>query len=43
MRSNLMSLPRVLGTDAEGKEITVQNGAVGPVPEEGYRLAVDWR
>ena len=26
----LMSLPRVLGTDADGVEITAQNGRYGP-------------
>lgn len=31
----LMSLPRVLGTDAEGKEITVQNGRFGPYLKKG--------
>ena len=36
----LLSLPRVVGTDAEGVEITAQNGRYGPVPEEGHRLAL---
>ena len=36
----LMSLPRVVGADAEGVEITAQNGRYGPVPEEGHRLAL---
>jgi DNA topoisomerase-1 len=31
----LMSLPRVLGTDAEGHEITVQNGRFGPYLKKG--------
>ncbi|NKX50792.1 type I DNA topoisomerase [Arthrobacter deserti] len=31
----LMSLPRVLGTDAEGQEITVQNGRFGPYLKKG--------
>jgi len=31
----LMSLPRVLGTDAEGNEITVQNGRFGPYLKKG--------
>ncbi len=31
----LMSLPRVLGTDAEGTEITVQNGRFGPYLKKG--------
>ncbi|WP_455112491.1 type I DNA topoisomerase [Rothia mucilaginosa] len=31
----LMSLPRVLGTDAEGVEITVQNGRFGPYLKKG--------
>ncbi|MHC6177438.1 type I DNA topoisomerase [Glutamicibacter sp. X7] len=31
----LMSLPRVLGTDAEGEEITVQNGRFGPYLKKG--------
>jgi DNA topoisomerase-1 len=31
----LMSLPRVLGTDAEGAEITVQNGRFGPYLKKG--------
>ena len=30
-----MSLPRVLGTDAEGVEITVQNGRFGPYLKKG--------
>ena len=33
----LLSLPRVVGVDAEGVEITAQNGRYGPVPEEGHR------
>ncbi|MBG6216184.1 DNA topoisomerase-1 [Arthrobacter sp. CAN_A6] len=31
----LMNLPRVLGVDAEGKEITVQNGRFGPYLKKG--------
>jgi len=31
----LISLPRVLGTDAEGVEITVQNGRFGPYLKKG--------
>ena len=31
----LMNLPRVLGTDAEGNEITVQNGRFGPYLKKG--------
>ncbi|WP_040321351.1 type I DNA topoisomerase [Austwickia chelonae] len=31
----LMSLPRVLGTDAEGVEITAQNGRYGPYLKKG--------
>ncbi|GAB3618892.1 type I DNA topoisomerase [Glutamicibacter endophyticus] len=31
----LMSLPRVLGTDTEGEEITVQNGRFGPYLKKG--------
>ncbi|MCQ9165146.1 MULTISPECIES: type I DNA topoisomerase [unclassified Arthrobacter] len=31
----IMSLPRVLGTDAEGAEITVQNGRFGPYLKKG--------
>ena len=31
----LLSLPRVLGTDAEGVEITVQNGRFGPYLKKG--------
>ncbi|MFC3300337.1 type I DNA topoisomerase [Arthrobacter agilis] len=31
----LMNLPRVLGTDEEGKEITVQNGRFGPYLKKG--------
>ncbi|GAA1910395.1 type I DNA topoisomerase [Arthrobacter gandavensis] len=31
----LMRLPRVLGTDAEGNEITVQNGRFGPYLKKG--------
>ncbi|MFI7482824.1 type I DNA topoisomerase [Kocuria sp. M1R5S2] len=31
----LLSLPRVLGTDAEGTEITVQNGRFGPYLKKG--------
>lgn len=31
----LMSLPRVLGTDSEGTEITVQNGRFGPYLKKG--------
>jgi len=31
----LMSLPRVVGTDAEGVEITVQNGRFGPYLKKG--------
>ncbi|MDN5667366.1 MAG: type I DNA topoisomerase [Renibacterium salmoninarum] len=31
----LMSLPRVLGADAEGNEITVQNGRFGPYLKKG--------
>ncbi|MCG2623520.1 type I DNA topoisomerase [Arthrobacter sp. I2-34] len=31
----LMSLPRVLGTDDEGQEITVQNGRFGPYLKKG--------
>ncbi len=31
----LMSLPRVLGTDEEGTEITVQNGRFGPYLKKG--------
>ena len=31
----LMKLPRVLGTDAEGNEITVQNGRFGPYLKKG--------
>ncbi|MGP9725662.1 type I DNA topoisomerase [Glutamicibacter sp. 287] len=31
----LMSLPRVLGADAEGEEITVQNGRFGPYLKKG--------
>ncbi|WP_028279489.1 type I DNA topoisomerase [Arthrobacter sp. H5] len=31
----LMNLPRVLGADAEGKEITVQNGRFGPYLKKG--------
>ncbi|MGO4383105.1 type I DNA topoisomerase [Specibacter sp. RAF43] len=31
----IMSLPRVLGTDAEGVEITVQNGRFGPYLKKG--------
>ncbi|HSU70317.1 MAG TPA: type I DNA topoisomerase [Micrococcaceae bacterium] len=31
----LMSLPRVLGTDADGNEITVQNGRFGPYLKKG--------
>nr|WP_285728154.1 type I DNA topoisomerase [Psychromicrobium sp. YIM S02556] len=31
----LMSLPRVLGTDEEGQEITVQNGRFGPYLKKG--------
>jgi DNA topoisomerase-1 len=31
----LMSLPRVVGTDAEGEEITVQNGRYGPYLKKG--------
>ena len=31
----LLSLPRVLGTDAEGVEITVQNGRFGPYLKNG--------
>ncbi|MBP2412392.1 DNA topoisomerase-1 [Arthrobacter stackebrandtii] len=31
----IMSLPRVLGTDAEGTEITVQNGRFGPYLKKG--------
>jgi DNA topoisomerase-1 len=31
----LMSLPRVLGSDAEGNEITVQNGRFGPYLKKG--------
>ncbi|WP_026552082.1 type I DNA topoisomerase [Arthrobacter sp. H20] len=31
----LMNLPRVLGTDAEDKEITVQNGRFGPYLKKG--------
>jgi DNA topoisomerase-1 len=31
----LMSLPRVLGADAEGQEITVQNGRFGPYLKKG--------
>ncbi|WP_434615503.1 type I DNA topoisomerase [Arthrobacter sp. A5] len=31
----LMSLPRVLGADAEGHEITVQNGRFGPYLKKG--------
>ncbi len=31
----LLSLPRVLGTDAEGAEITVQNGRFGPYLKKG--------
>ncbi|MCW1249693.1 type I DNA topoisomerase [Acaricomes phytoseiuli] len=31
----LMSLPRVLGQDAEGQEITVQNGRFGPYLKKG--------
>ena len=31
----LLSLPRVLGTDAEGNEITVQNGRFGPYLKKG--------
>ncbi|GAA1404586.1 DNA topoisomerase 1 [Glutamicibacter uratoxydans] len=31
----LLSLPRVLGTDAEGEEITVQNGRFGPYLKKG--------
>ena len=33
----LLSLPRVVGVDADGEEITAQNGRYGPVPEEGHR------
>ncbi|GAA4373056.1 type I DNA topoisomerase [Paeniglutamicibacter cryotolerans] len=31
----LISLPRVLGTDADGEEITVQNGRFGPYLKKG--------
>ena len=31
----LMNLPRVLGSDTEGKEITVQNGRFGPYLKKG--------
>ncbi|MFJ2619592.1 type I DNA topoisomerase [Glutamicibacter sp. NPDC087344] len=31
----LLSLPRVLGTDADGEEITVQNGRFGPYLKKG--------
>lgn len=31
----LLSLPRVVGTDAEGEEITVQNGRFGPYLKKG--------
>ncbi|MEG9249305.1 type I DNA topoisomerase [Arthrobacter sp. Soc17.1.1.1] len=31
----LMNLPRVLGTDEDGKEITVQNGRFGPYLKKG--------
>lgn len=31
----LMNLPRVLGTDAEGNEVTVQNGRFGPYLKKG--------
>ena len=34
----LLDLPRVVGTDEDGTEITAQNGRYGPVPEEGHRL-----
>ncbi len=36
----LMSLPRVVGTDADGVEITAQNGRYGPLSEEGHGLAL---
>ncbi|WP_104086322.1 type I DNA topoisomerase [Arthrobacter sp. GMC3] len=32
---DIMSLPRVLGADAEGNEITVQNGRFGPYLKKG--------